>query len=338
MKRLALYSGSGISLPRSLGYIAENVKSHSAFFILRTLAATVARGEPLSRGFAKFPHQFDRFTIGFIEAGEASGSLTLTLEHIATLLEKRRMLSQKVLGALVYPAIILVGTICITGFLTFYIFPKILPVLESFQTVLPLPTRLLIGANTFLARDWLWFIVGLALCSIGIFILFRNSFVRRAIEHFFVRIPLFGSLYRNYSVSLFLRVLALLLAGGIRIIPALVLVRAALPGLSYPEALFSTEKQISEGHRFSFALTQHPQLFPPVVIQMIAAGETTGTLCENLDSLATLYENDLEELIKNLTVFIEPILMILMGLIVGFVALAIITPIYSVTQNLNAHP
>jgi type IV pilus assembly protein PilC len=267
--------------------------------------------------------------------GEMGGSLTKTLSHLADILEKQASLNQKILGALAYPTIIILGTLGMASFLTLYIFPKILPILEGFHTKLPLPTRILLYLDKVLTYDWLWLgLFSLMLSMIAAFTL-RNSIVRRHIENLLIRIPLFGTLYRYYALSILLRVFELLLSGGVRILPALILVRTSMPGSSYPSALLDIENHVAEGQQLSFALKRHPRLFPAVIAQMISAGEATGTLQQSLNSLAYLYENNFDNLTKNLTVLIEPVLMVFMGFIVGFVALAIITPIYGLTQSLS---
>ena len=334
-KRIALYLHSGISLPRGLGFIIEDTHNRLALTILRSIEESVARGEPLSQGFSKFPRQFDSFVTGFIEAGEAGGALPETLERLAEILDNRRVLRKKIVAALIYPAIIMLGTIGMAGFLTFFIFPKILPVLQGFHTKLPFATRLLVTIDSFLTHQWL-LLIGVAIVSgIAVGVSYRQRIVRLRCEQFFIRIPLFGNLYRNYALSTLLHVLALLLHGGIRIIPALVLVRTMVPGIQYKESLVKIESRVAEGKQISVAFKEFPRLYPSIVTQMIAAGEATGTLRENLASLAQMYEEELDDLTRNLTVLIEPVLMICMGLLVGFVALAIITPIYQVTQNLN---
>ena len=337
LKRLALYLHSGISLTRGLGFIAEDTRNPSALFVLKVIEETVARGEPLSHGFAQFPRQLDSFVTGFIEAGEVGGALPETLERLADILDKQRLLRKKIVAAFIYPAVIMLGTISMAAFLTLFIFPKILPVLQGFHTTLPFATRVLMAIDSLLTHDWLLLGALIIVLIIAIGISFRQPLFRYRYEQLLIRIPLIGTLYRDYALSTMLHVLALLLHGGIRIIPALVLVRTVVPGTHYSKAISEIELRVAEGQRLSFALKQHPRLFPPVVAQMIAAGESTGTLRENLDSLARLYEEELDDLTKNLTVLIEPVLMIGMGLMVGFVALAIITPIYQVTQNLNVH-
>jgi type IV pilus assembly protein PilC len=163
----------------------------------------------------------------------------------------------------------------------------------------------------------------------------RVSRVRLLFEELLMRLPIFSLLFQNYAISIFSRTLALQLEGGIRIVTALELTYAAVPGALYKKAITEVRESIMQGQRFSLALKAHKKLFPPLVCQMIAAGETTGTLSKNLQALAEMYESDLDTVAKNLTVLIEPVLMVCMGCVVGFIALAIITPIYAVTQNLS---
>jgi type IV pilus assembly protein PilC len=335
LRRLALYLRSGISLPVGLGFISEDTQNRSTQFVLKTIETTVATGAPLSKGFAKFPRQCSPFVIGFIQAGEIGGALPESLEHLANVLEKNSSLRKKIVSALIYPIVILISTISMAGFLTLFIFPKILPVLEGFHTRLPLATRLLMKIDTILTRNWI--LIGIICLTLGtaFCISLRYSVLRYMYEKAFGYLPLFGTLYRYYALSTLLHVLGLLLRSGIHIIPALVLVRTVVPGTQYASALYIIQEDVSKGRRFSTALKRHQKLFPSLVAQMIAAGEDTGTLRQNLESLARMYEEELDDLTRNLTILIEPILMVGMGCMVGFVALAIITPIYQVTQNIT---
>jgi type II secretory pathway component PulF len=335
VKRLALYLHSGISLTRALTFIIEDTNKRGPRYILSTLERTVSVGSPLSNGFAQFPKIFDPFTIGFMRTGEASGRLTETLEHIAAHLKHREQLRRKITSALAYPGIILMSSICMAVFLTLFIFPKIVPVLKGFHTTLPFSTRMLIWINTLVSRDWLWIIIVCLFFIVAISVALRTVRLRRIVERILLQTPIAGSLCRYYAVVTFARTLSLQLSGGIQITSALTLTRSTLSGSLYPMAVLQIEKRILEGARLSTALYSDSKLFPPLLSQMIAAGEATGTLGANLSEMDKAYEEKLDELTKNLTVLVEPVLMIAMGGIVGFIALAIITPIYQVTQNLH---
>jgi type IV pilus assembly protein PilC len=334
-RRLSLYLHSGIPISHALAFIRDDATSKSITHILTILGETVASGIPLSEGLRKFPKQFSAFTVGFVQAGEASGTLSGTLARLGVVLAKREALRRKLLSALAYPALILCGTLGITLFLTLFIFPKIVPVLEGFRTKLPFTTRTLIAINNLCTHNWLYIFLGLFGIGITAISALRFTGVRKFQERVLLRIPLLSALYRYYVLATFSRSLALQLKGGIRILPALALIQESLPGTIYPQALVAITDEVRQGHRLSKALREHSKLFPSLTWQMVAAGEITGTLSANLELLADTYEETLDDLTKNLTVLIEPALMVCMGFMVGFVALAIITPIYAVTQNLN---
>lgn len=334
-RRLALYLRAGVSLTTALGFILEDTPDRSIRKILQQIEQTVASGRSLSDSLAKFPTVFTPFTKGFVQAGEASGTLADTLERLAVHLAKQQTLRNKILSALAYPALVLVGTIGVAGFLTLFIFPKIVPVLEGFRTRLPFSTRMLIAINNVITHDGFWIVLSAAGLVAVIGAGLRYPRVQWALETVLLRTPLLATLRRSYSLATFSRSLTIQLSGGIRIIPALALTNLSLSSPLYREAIRKIEKDITEGQRFSIAVRNYPRLFPPVVCQLITVGEATGSISQNLSTIADLYEETLDELAKNLTVLVEPVLMIVMGFVVGFVALAIITPIYQVTQSLN---
>ncbi len=334
-RRLALYLHSGIPIARALGHLQEDVPSPSAAHIFAAIEQIIAMGLPLSQGLSTFPQIFDSFVVGFIRTGEASGTLPETLERLALHLQKRNSLRGKLRSALIYPTVVLLGTVAVSVFLAVFIFPKIIPLLQGFHTTLPLPARVLVSINSLIVQRG----TVLLIISGGIILFFffirKNAYVRRFSESVRMRIPLIGLLYVYYSLATFTRTVSVQLTGGIRIIASIELAREALSGILYQDALIEIENRITQGQRFSTALRLYPKLFPPLVYQMVAAGEATGTLSANLSSLAVLYEDNLDELTRNLTVLVEPVLMVVMGCIVGFIALAIITPVYQITQSLS---
>ncbi|MDR3546717.1 MAG: type II secretion system F family protein [Candidatus Pacebacteria bacterium] len=338
LKRLALYLRAGMSLPRGLGFIIADSNDTSSRSILTAIESAIASGSPLSKSFAAFPQVFDRFFIGYIEAGESSGTLPETLERLALILEKQQALQKKLLAASLYPSIVLVGTFGMAAFLTLYIFPKILPIFQEMHARLPLTARVLIGAENLITRHLVSLLLLGLLSGAGVAFAFRTSSARLRLEVLLINTPLFGTLYRDYVLSHFLGVSASLLQSGISIIPTLALTRSITPGMAYGEALIDIERRTTEGQRLSSGFARHERLFPPLIPQMIAVGEMTGKLRENLDTLAHLYEDEFDDLTRNLTVLVEPILMLCLGLVVGFIALAIITPIYQLTQSLNVSP
>ncbi len=334
-KRTSLYLRSGIPISRALEHMIEDSASQSTRRLLTKLSESVGSGLPLSKALEQYPKHFAAYTIGFIHMGESSGNLSVTLDQLSTTLRQQASLRSKILSALIYPALTFCGTIAVVLFLTMVIFPKIVPVLRGLHTALPFPTRVLIAASTLFAKHWF----AIIMCVISFLVISALSLkmkrVRRLCEHTLLRVPLLSLFHRNYQLATFARTLSVQLKSGVRIVVALELTRVALAGLLYPETVSELEKLVAGGQRLSEAMRNYKNLFPSLISQMVAVGESTGTLSTNLESLANEYEDTLDELSKNLTVLIEPVLMIFMGLIVGFVAMAIISPIYQVTQNLN---
>jgi type II secretory pathway component PulF len=334
-KRLSLYLNSGVSLPLAFTYIREVTTNKKYIYIYEQIGETILQGKTVSEGLHIFPKIFDAFCIGFISAGEESGSLPKTLDQLSKILQKRVAIRKKVMGALLYPVIILFSTIILASFLTFYIFPKILPVFKGLKTSLPISTRILIQINIFAVKEWLWILIFLGFLAFTFSLSLRSKKFMRFLENICLRLPLAGKLYSYYQLSSSLNTLAIQLLGNVRLPVAIELIEKTLPGSIYPQALKIIQRNLYMGMKFSEALYFFPKLFPRMIPQIIATGEITGSLTDSVFLLAETYDEYLDDVTKNMTTLIEPILMICMGFVVGFVALAIITPIYKVTQNVT---
>lgn len=320
----------------ALHMLETQARSRSARYIFESLVRDVSNGQLLSTALAKFRTIFGGFCINIVKVGETSGTLHENLEYLAEELKKQQALKRRVVGALVYPAIIVAATIAIVLMLLVYIFPKIIPIFTSVRATLPLSTRLLIALSNFVEHYGLIFFALALLLLIGLYLLRR--FVPRfryALDTGLLSFPILGALARDYNVINTTRSLSLLLRSDVGVIHALELVAASTRNQAYRRALRDAAKRITRGQTMSQQLTDAPRLFPPLVAQMVAVGESTGNLSDSLMFLSDIYEEEVSEMTKNLTTMLEPILMIIMGIIVGFIAVSIITPIYSITQSLN---
>lgn len=294
----------------------------------------IQRGHPLSEAISAYPYMFDPFTIGLVYAGEVSGNLSKTLGRIAAAIEERQALEQKLLGVCIYPAIVLFSTLGISVFLTLYVFPKMLPILEGFHTKLPWPTRLLLGINSGLSHyGWIYIIVLGILISIGVLSL-RKRIIRAHFEKTLLFVPLLGIVFKTYYLARLFLVLSMIYESGISIIPSLSITESVLNSVLYRDGIKSIQSHIEQGEHVGYAFSRFPRLFPDVVSQLLSAGEDTGTLRQNFSSLAEIYTSDIESLTRTMTILIEPVLMVCMGGVVGTIALAIIMPIYQITGNL----
>lgn len=334
-KRLSLYLKVGIPLLDSLERMRAGTHHPHSSAMLAFLLSEIAAGKPLSIALDRFKGQFGELAISLVRIGEASGTLHRMLLYFAQIQERRVALRRKLLGALIYPAIIVLSTFGIAGFLTLYAFPKILPLFRGFGTTLPTSTRILIVISDAVSRFGIYLLISLLLLAVIVAFLLRRPSFKARCERVILGTPLLGRMVRAYTISILSRTLATLLASGTHIAPSLQLAAITSESVLYRYHLQEAHTSILSGHPLTYPFRQQNHLFPQVFVELVETGEATGSLPEAFETLALEYEQELENVSQNLTTLIEPVLMISMGLIVGFVALAIITPIYQITQDMN---
>ncbi len=334
-KRLAMILHSGMSLMQGLDMLGNQAATKSGKYIIQSLASTVEHGLSLSSGMQKFEKIFGTFCISVVRVGETSGTLHENLQYLAEELKKKTTLRKKVVGAMIYPAVIIVATIGISLVLTVFIFPKITPIFQSFKTALPLSTRILVSLSNFLIKDGLWLFIGVVAFCIAMYFLMRIRTARLLWHRILLKLPLLGKLAQYYNLANTCRTLSLLLRSDVRLISAFQIVAESTRNLAYREALEKIMGQIEKGQRISSELEKYPKFFPTLATQMLSVGEQTGNFSQTLMYLSDMYEEEINDLTKNLTTMIEPVLMIVMGIIVGFIAISIITPIYGITQTIS---
>lgn len=337
-KRLSMILRSGMPIMEGLHMLRDETTGGSALYIYESLVMDVTHGQPLSTGLSKFERIFGQFVVNIIKVGETSGTLHENLSYLSEELKRKQALRRKVIGALIYPALIVVATIAISVMLTVFIFPKIIPIFQSVKATLPLSTKILIALSGFLGAWGVWLFLGIIAAFVGYFFLLRVSYLfHKIMDNVLLKLPLFGKLSQYYNLANICRTLSILLKSDVRIIEAMELVAKSTRNLAYQEALLEARSEIAKGQKISSQFKLNTKLFPSLPTQMIAVGESTGNLGGTFEFLCEMYEEDIDELTKNLTTLLEPILMIVMGLIVGFIAISIITPIYSITQSLSPH-
>jgi len=334
-KHMAIMTGSGMQILTSLEILRKQATSKALQVILDQLITDIKNGQFLSVGLERYKNIFSDFFINVVKVGEASGTLSDNFKYLAEELKKRQELNKKIKGAMVYPIIILVATIGITGLLTFFIFPKILPVLKSINVELPALTRAFIKISDFLFQYGLFVFLGLIVLTIGVWFILKIKPVRLKWHQAILYLPLVGRMSKSINMTKFSRTIALLLKSDVKIVEALNITADTLTNLVYQNAIKETAEKVKRGDPISRYFATKPHLFPALVTQMISVGENTGKLDETALYLSEFYEGELDETTKALSNALEPIMLVIMGLIVGFVALAIITPIYKITETLT---
>lgn len=334
-KRLSYLMRAGVPILDSLNLLKEQLKSKSARNMFGKIVADVANGQFLSSAMEKFRDSFSEFAINIIKVGETSGILSENLEYLAEELKKKQILKKKIVSALFYPIFIVVATLGMSGVLTVFVFPKVLPIFASVGAGLPVTTQILIAVSKFLIAYGVWVLLLLVAGVVGFGLLMRVPSFRFAVEKIIFRLPLAGKISQSYQLSNLCRTLGLLLKGESKLEHALLTTASTTGNLVYERELKMISAFVSRGGKISTYMDSRRRYFPDMISHMVAVGETTGNLSDTFIYLAEMYEQDLDDLTKNLSGLLEPVLMIFMGVLVGFVAVSIITPIYSVTQKLK---
>jgi type IV pilus assembly protein PilC len=335
-KHLSVMTNAGIPLREALGVIRDQTRLKRFQEVLVQVLVSVENGQYLSDSLALFPRIFDHLFINLVRVGEESGKLSENLNYIAIQLERSDAVKKKVRGALIYPAIIMIGTFGVTGFLTFVTLPQLLPIFVSLKVKLPPTTQFLFDASVFMRKNALLILLGLAVVITGTRVLFINTKVKFFLHHLLLNIPIFGPLIKNAQITRLSQVLATLLSAGVDVTRALDITAASVSNLVYRRELKSAAEELRrQGVNIADCLNKNVNIFPPVVIQMIRVGEKTGKLDESFRYIADFFNKEIDDTVNNMTSIIEPVLLLVMGIIVGFVAVSVITPIYKLTEGVH---
>lgn len=335
-KHLAVMIKSGISILDALDTVREQTKTTYFRSVLDSIYADVKNGQSLASSLRKYPNVFDHFYLSLIEVGELSGTLEKNLDFLSVQLAKDFQLKKKVQGALIYPALVLGATLILGGVIAFFVLPKLMDFFLAFGTTLPLPTRILIFVANSIRSYGLIILVGIILLyGVGI-VLSRNRSIRSIFHQGLIRMPLFGKVLQYQELARFTRNYGMLLSSGISSVRGLEITSKTLSNVVFQRDIEILAHHLSAGKQIGDSLKKEQfREFPGMVVKMISIGEKTGKLEDMLIYLADFYEEEIDDITKNLSTLLEPVLLVSIGVVVGFVALAIISPIYDLTGSIK---
>jgi len=335
-RHLSLVIKAGLPIFEGLKIIQQQTESPVLKRVVDELLVEVNNGKFLADGLQRYEYLFGGFFVNIVRVGESSGTLAKNLLYLAAELKRSKMLESKVRSAMVYPLVILVATIAVAGFLTFYVFPKLIPVFASLNVQLPITTRIMLWTLNFFTAYGLYVAVGVILFIVLLKVIVNQvKAVKYVIDQIILYTPVLSSLSIGVNMVNFTRVLGLLLKSGVKIVESLNITAATFNNSVYRNILGKASEQISKGGQLGAYLTTKRHYFPPLVSGMVLIGESTGNLEENLEYLSEYFDDEVDTRLHALTSLIEPIMLLFMGFIVGFVALSIITPIYSISQGIK---
>ncbi len=326
---------AGLPLARALSVVEKQTKNNIFKKILADLQNEINSGGTFSGGLAKYPKVFSKLFISMVKAGEESGNLSNALLEVGMNLNKSYTLTKKVKGAMIYPGVILSAMVIIGILLFAFVVPTLAKTFVELGVKLPATTRFIIGLGNFFSNYLIFALLSVFAIGFGGYMLFKAKFMQKYIDFVVIRIPVIGNIAKEVNTARTARTMASLLLSGVAITRAIEITSDVVQNIYYKKVLAEAKDKVEKGSPFSFAFTENTKLYPIMMSEMIQVGEETGKLSDMLLEIANFYEEEIEEKTKNLSTIIEPILMIFIGGGVGFFALSMITPLYSVLNNIG---
>jgi general secretion pathway protein F len=334
LRQLATLLSSGLQLVDCLDGVIEQTEQGALRKVLIQVREKVVEGVSLSSAMADHPSVFNPIFVSMVKAGEAGGALDIILLRLADFSEKRMKLKKRIEAALAYPLFLVMLSSIILVFLLSFVMPKVIGIFQGMKLALPWSTLLLIHSTQFMKNYWWLVVTGTVACVIGFTLYVKTEKGRRIWDRVRLRVPLFGKLHNKAVVARFTRTLSTLLKSGIILVDALEIAKLSMGNRIMEDAVRETGRLVSEGQEFG-TLLRKSKRFPPLVVQLVSAGERGGELDEMLAKAAEVYEEDVETAISSLTSLMEPVVILLMGGMVGFIVMAVLLPIFDMTGSIK---
>ncbi len=331
MRQLATMISSGLPLTQALEILANQARNPLFKRVLEEVLHSVEGGKGLAESFKKFPTVFDEIVLNLIKAGEDSGKLEEICLRLADELEHRRDFQSKVKSAMIYPAIILVTIVAVIALVVIFMVPAVKDIYGEFGGKLPLVTQILIGLSDAVWKYWWLFIIVIGIGIAGLKYYIDTPKGRKVFHALQLKVPVIGPLNVKIQLSQFTQTLHLLIASGIPILDALDLVSASLSNVWFKEGVKTASKEVEKGSSLALPLSRN-EYFPLIVSQMIGVGEETGKLDEVLNKMAEYYGNEVKIITNSISTLIEPIILVVMGVVVAFVAISVYMPLFSLAS------
>jgi general secretion pathway protein F len=331
VRQVSTLLSAGLPLVESLTAVIDQVPNPALKKIMTQVRERVNEGSTLADAFAQHPRVFSPLFVNMTRAGERSGALEIVLERLADFSEKQVAFRHKISAAMVYPILMTFIGLGVLGFLLGYVIPTVTQIFQDMKQTLPLPTLILITVSDALRRFWWAGVVALVLMLFAIDRYSRTDAGRLVLDRFKLKAPIFGALALKVAIARFTRTLAILLKSGVPVLTSLDIVKNVVNNRVLQHIIEEARDNIREGQDIAPPL-RRSQFFPPLATHMIAVGEKSGRLEDMLLRVSDAFETEVETTVQGLTALIEPLMILLMGAVVGFIALSILLPIFQINQ------
>ncbi|QQR78600.1 MAG: type II secretion system F family protein [Candidatus Moraniibacteriota bacterium] len=335
-RELALYLKSAVPLNEALESLGQHEKLPGFKGVIGQLRNDIENGQSFAHALARHPKVFDNLYVSLVSVGEASGTLSHSLEHLADFLERSYALRKKVGSIFLYPSMIIFSALALGGFITVYILPQLVRLFGSFHIELPLATKILLGFAELVERHGLVVLGGIAIFVIGLRFLLAFGWAKRIAHRTVLALPIVGPFLRQYYLAAFFHDIGVLLRSGMPIAEVFLVEEKAHRNVVFSALSADLGRALQSGKELWQEIELHQSsLFPPLVAKMIAAGERSGKLEETFFYLSDFFDAEVDRAVKNFTILLEPFLLIVIGAIVAFLAVAILAPIYSLSGSIH---
>jgi type IV pilus assembly protein PilC len=333
MRQFSTMISAGISLNKALEILTQQVSNPLFKKVIKNVLADVEGGSSLSKAFRKEKGIFDDVTLGLIDAAEATGNLEEVLKNLADDIEASKRLKDKIKSAFLYPVIIVVIMILVVIMLIVLLVPVMDQIYGDFDSELPAVTMLLIHLSNFLKGYWWLLLVAVSIMVAGFKMYIDTAGGKRVFHMFILKMPIFGKLMTKIQLAQFTRTLSLLLKSGLSIISALEITSTSLSNVHYKNALLEAKSEVEKGTPLAIPISRN-NLFPIIVSQMIAVGEESGDLDNILKKMSEFFNDEVTVMAGNLATLLEPVILVVMGGLIGFIAAAVYMPMFQLAETM----
>ena len=335
-RQFATVINAGLPVVQSLNILSKQADKNKMRAALNKVREDVETGLPLSDSLSKHGSIFNRLYIYLVRAGEVSGNLDGILERVADYFEKQVALRGKIKSAMTYPAVVLIIALAVTYFLLTGIVPQFAGILDQLGGEMPLLTRILVGISDFLQNYWWLNLIVIAGLVIGTGLYYRTANGRHVIDRILLRLPVLGVLQQKSAIASFSSTFGLLLRSGVNIVESIEITKGTAGNVIVEDILDEGKMAVQRGEQISVTLAKYPLVFPPLVSSMVAIGEETGAVDAMLDKISSFYEREVDEAVAGLTAALEPMLIVFLGGVVGFIVAGMFLPMFAIIGQLSS--
>ena len=331
-KNMSAMIAAGLSLSRALSVIDRQSGNKRLKAIITSISESVKKGSSFHSALSEYPKVFSELFIAMIKAGEESGSLADALTVGSVQMERAEELVRKIKGAMIYPVIIVTAVIIVGILMLMYVIPTLTSTFTQLGVQVPFATRVIVALSDFMVTHALFVLIALVVFVVGSITFIRSRLGGRIVIAIALRLPVVGELVRETYAARTARTLSSLLSAGVPILDALSITKEVVRADAFAKVVEEAEMRVKKGELLSTSFSEHTELYPILMSEMVMVGEETGKVAEMLKQIAEFYEEDVAEKTKNLSTIIEPVLMLFIGTVVGIFAVSVIAPIYSLSS------